>query len=60
MPLDAKLHNFKNNTNHGDYGLTLILKHSINEFEFYTLYGHLSVPYIVNLEVGKHINKVNK
>lgn len=51
-PLDGKIHSFKNNTNHGDYGPTIILKHSIKDFEFYTLYGHLSLTSIKHLEAG--------
>ena len=39
---DGVVHSFKDNTNHGDYGPTIILKHCIDNVEFYTLYGHLS------------------
>ena len=49
-PLDGTIHSFKNNTNHGDYGPTLILKHRLNEFEFYSLYGHLSLASIENFK----------
>jgi murein DD-endopeptidase MepM/ murein hydrolase activator NlpD len=52
-PLDATVHSFKNNTNYGDYGPTIILKHSINTIEFYTLYGHLSLASIENLMVNQ-------
>lgn len=52
-PLDAEVHSFKNNTNFGDYGPTIILKHNINTIEFYTLYGHLSLASIENLSVGQ-------
>ena len=52
-PLDATVHSFKNNANHGDYGPTIILKHNISGVEFYTLYGHLSLASIKDLEVGK-------
>ncbi len=52
-PLDAKVHSFKNNTNHGDYGPTIILKHRINNVEFFTLYGHLSVASLADLKVGQ-------
>ena len=52
-PLDGIVHSFKNNTNYGDYGPTIILKHQIYEVEFYTLYGHLSVSSIEKLKVGK-------
>jgi len=56
-PLDAEVHSFKNNTNHGDYGPTIILKHNIEHIEFYTLYGHLSLPSIENLKVGQTFKK---
>jgi murein DD-endopeptidase MepM/ murein hydrolase activator NlpD len=50
--LDGEIHSFKNNTNYGDYGPTIILKHKIKEEIFYTLYGHLSLSSIANLKVG--------
>jgi len=56
-PLEATVHSFKNNTNFGDYGPTIILKHTINDMEFYTLYGHLSLASLENLEAGKHIKQ---
>ncbi len=52
-PLDATVHSFKNNTNYGDYGPTIILKHSINQVTFYTLYGHLSLASIKDLKIGQ-------
>jgi len=56
-PLDAEVHSFKNNINHGDYGPTIILKHNIENQEFYTLYGHLSTASIENLKVGQTFKK---
>jgi murein DD-endopeptidase MepM/ murein hydrolase activator NlpD len=56
-PFDATVHSFKNNTNFGDYGPAIILKHTINDMEFYTLYGHLSLASLENLEVGKPIKQ---
>lgn len=56
-PLDATVHSFKNNTNFGDYGPTIILKHTINDMEFYTLYGHLSLASLENLQECKHIKQ---
>ncbi|MCC9074357.1 peptidoglycan DD-metalloendopeptidase family protein [Flavobacterium sp. F-65] len=49
---DGIVHSFKNNTGLGDYGPTIILKHTIKNHIFYTLYGHLSLESIVNLKVG--------
>lgn len=56
-PLDAEVHSFKNNTNFGDYGPTIILKHTIETINFYTLYGHLSLTSIENLKVGQTFKK---
>ncbi|WP_179319439.1 peptidoglycan DD-metalloendopeptidase family protein [Winogradskyella helgolandensis] len=56
-PLLGTIHSFKNNTNYGDYGPTIVLKHHIEEFEFYTLYGHLSLESIEDLEVGVEVNQ---
>jgi len=53
--LDGEIHSFKNNTNHGDYGPTIVLKHNLNEATFYTLYGHLSLESLVNLKVGQKV-----
>ena len=52
-PLDATVHSFKNNTQFGDYGPTIILCHQINQVVFYTLYGHLSLESIANLKEGQ-------
>jgi murein DD-endopeptidase MepM/ murein hydrolase activator NlpD len=52
-PWDGIVHSFKNNTNLGDYGPTIILKHDIENVVFFTLYGHLSLSSIENLKVGK-------
>jgi murein DD-endopeptidase MepM/ murein hydrolase activator NlpD len=56
-PLDAEVHSFKNNLNFGDYGPTIILKHQVEDIEFHTLYGHLSLESLSNLEVGQKITK---
>ena len=52
-PLEGVVHSFKNNTNFGDYGPTIILKHKFKGISFYTLYGHLSLASIKNLKTGK-------
>lgn len=52
-PLEGTVHSFKNNTNYGDYGPTIILEHTYNEHVFYTLYGHLSLESIYHLKVGQ-------
>ena len=56
-PIDGEVHSFNNNTNHGDYGPTLVLKHEIEGLDFYTLYGHLSLQSIENIKVGGKVVK---
>lgn len=56
-PLDGKVHSFKNNINYGDYGPTIILEHSIESKTFFTLYGHLSLESINNLEIGVDVKQ---
>ena len=54
---DGVVHSFKNNTNHGDYGPTIILKHYIDNVEFYTLYGHLSKSSIKTLRKNTQVSE---
>jgi peptidoglycan LD-endopeptidase LytH len=54
-PLDGIVHSFAFNNNFGDYGVTIILSHQLDSFGFYTLYGHLSLNSIKNLEEGMRI-----
>ncbi|RKS98407.1 peptidoglycan DD-metalloendopeptidase family protein [Flavobacterium sp. 123] len=55
--LDGTVHSFNYNNNLGDYGPTILLKHSIKDQSFYTLYGHLSLESIANIEVGSFFTK---
>ncbi|KQS41360.1 peptidoglycan DD-metalloendopeptidase family protein [Pedobacter sp. Leaf194] len=48
----AKVHSFANNNNFGDYGATIILAYNIDGFEFYALYGHLSLASLNGLQEG--------
>jgi len=54
-PLDGKIHSFKNNNQHGDYGPTIILQHELDGIEFYTLYGHLSLKSIADKQIGQRV-----
>ncbi len=49
---DGKVHSFDFNTGVGNYGPTIILEHKTDKFSFFTLYGHLSVESIAELEIG--------
>lgn len=56
-PLDGIVHSFAFNNNFGDYGATIILSHRLDEKTFHTLYGHLSLNDLKNLEEGQTITK---
>lgn len=58
--LDGKVHSFKNNEGLGDYGPTIILEHTVENEKFYTLYGHLSLESIENLNIGDYFKKGDK
>jgi murein DD-endopeptidase MepM/ murein hydrolase activator NlpD len=55
--VDGKIHSFQNNSDLGDYGPTIIIEHSLNNCQFYTLYGHLSLDSIKNLKIGQLVSK---
>lgn len=55
--VDAEVHGFDFNTGKGNYGPTIILKHTIENQTFYTLYGHLSVESIEQIEIGTRFKK---
>jgi murein DD-endopeptidase MepM/ murein hydrolase activator NlpD len=55
--LDGTVHGFDFNAGNGNYGPTIILKHTIENQTFYTLYGHLSVESIENIEIGTVFKK---
>ena len=57
-PLDGKVHSFKNNSSHLDYGPTIILEHQTGEADrFYTLYGHLSPDSLNGIKTGLPLAK---
>lgn len=58
--LDGIVHSFNFNNHLGDYGPTIILQHQIENQIFYTLYGHLSLDSINQLEIGSVFKKGQK
>jgi len=56
-PLNGKVVILHNNDFKYDYGPTVILKHKINIYNFFTLYGHLSKKCLKKLKVGQYIKK---
>lgn len=55
--LDGIVFSVVNNEGLGNYGPTVILEHNLENFKFWTLYGHLSLSSITNLQIGKFIEK---
>ena len=54
-PLAGIVHSFAFNNNDSDYGATLILTHQLDGIVFHTLYGHLSLNSLKNLEEGQRV-----
>ncbi|MCB0479578.1 MAG: peptidoglycan DD-metalloendopeptidase family protein [Crocinitomicaceae bacterium] len=52
---DGRIHSFNYNQNFGDYGPTIILEHEINQQIFFSLYGHLNLESLNNIEVGQPV-----
>jgi 4-aminobutyrate aminotransferase-like enzyme/Ser/Thr protein kinase RdoA (MazF antagonist) len=60
-PFDSTVHAFANNSAPLDYGPIVILKHELPGAEtFFTLYGHLSVATLEQLQVGQSIARGKK
>ncbi|MEM9362768.1 MAG: peptidoglycan DD-metalloendopeptidase family protein [Bacteroidota bacterium] len=57
VPLDGKVHSYKNNSDMGNYGPTILLQHDMGPISFYTLYGHLSLESLDGLEKGMHFKR---
>ena len=57
VPIGGTVHSFANNDNYSDYGATIILQHQLETIVFYTLYGHLSLADLVNMQEGKYISR---
>jgi very-short-patch-repair endonuclease len=56
-PLDGIVHSFAFNNAFGDYGATIILTHNMKGRTFHSLYGHLSLNSIKNIQEGERIRK---
>jgi murein DD-endopeptidase MepM/ murein hydrolase activator NlpD len=56
-PLNGIVHSFAFNNAYGDYGATIILTHNLDGFTFHTLYGHLSLNSIKNVQEGDFVRK---
>lgn len=59
-PLEGKVYSFQNNQGFGDYGPTIILEHNLKGETLYSLYGHLQLSDLENLEIGMIIPQGEK
>jgi len=55
--IDGIVYGFDFNAGKGNYGPTIILRHNLGNHFFYTLYGHLSIESIQNIEIGSFFKK---
>lgn len=55
--LDGEVVTVANKKGNKDYGGLIILKHKVNNFEFYTLYGHFNPKETLKHKVGDTIKK---
>lgn len=55
--LDGEVVIVENDAGYKEYGGLVVLKHQTKVFEFYTLYGHLSVQSVTNLKLGQKLKK---
>ena len=56
-PEDAIIHSFHDHDEAGNYGPVIILQHDVNDFSFFTLYGHLSKESLSHISEGDKIKK---
>ncbi len=57
VPIGGMVHSFAYNASFGDYGATIILQHQLETIVFHTLYGHLGLADLANMQEGKYINR---
>ena len=55
--LDGIVHSFNHNLGVGNYGPTIILEHTVNKSVFYTLYGHLTLESLDEIQIGTPLKK---
>jgi murein DD-endopeptidase MepM/ murein hydrolase activator NlpD len=53
--MGGMVHSFAFNNQFGDYGATLILLHQLDGIAFYSLYGHISLNDISDIQAGEYV-----
>ena len=63
-PLDGNVYKLGKETQKGNYGGYLVIKHEIKDQTFYSLYGHLKTPHKVQLGqkilAGQELGRIGK
>ncbi len=63
-PLDAEVYKTGKETEIGNYGGYVMLKHQVNDVNFYSFYGHIKTPHLVEpgdkLKAGQLFAKIGK
>ncbi|PZX58012.1 peptidoglycan DD-metalloendopeptidase family protein [Algoriphagus chordae] len=54
-PMDGRVHNLQDNIGFGNYGATIILEHELFGKTLYSLYGHLFLSDLAELEIGQEV-----
>lgn len=55
--MGGMVHSFAFNNRFGDYGATLILLHQLDGFAFYSLYGHIALSDINDIQAGQYVTR---
>jgi murein DD-endopeptidase MepM/ murein hydrolase activator NlpD len=55
-PLPGIVHLMANNARELDYGPLVILEHTLGDRRFFSLYGHLSLDSLTQVETGAHVD----
>jgi murein DD-endopeptidase MepM/ murein hydrolase activator NlpD len=55
--MGGMVHSFAFNNQFGDYGATLILLHQLDGIAFYSLYGHISLNDINDIQAGGYVTR---
>lgn len=55
--MGGMIHSFAFNNRFGDYGATLILLHQLDGIAFYSLYGHISLNDISDIQAGGYVTR---
>ena len=57
LPIGGMVHSFAYNESFGDYGATIIMQHQLDTIAFHTLYGHVSLADLAQLQPGKYLSR---